>query len=192
MTPLRQPRRPPATAAKSPASLVRAVRPSGGRLFSSGRVPNRTGEHRTGGVLPWRSSVSLNGRGAESCLVRFGLGDTSQRPVRQFLSATPVSLRWPFRTVFSRRLPEGIVGHEIRRNHPVGPPCVPHRHVRRALSGIRRRGAVRTPSPLPVSPEGDHFPRTPMMKICVVSPPPAPVPPRRHACRCIRDGTGRL
>jgi hypothetical protein len=32
------------------------------------------------------------GRGAGSCLVRFGIGDTSQRPVQRFLPATSVSL----------------------------------------------------------------------------------------------------
>src|SRR3546814_13234779 len=54
----------------------------------------------------------------------------------------------------------------------------------------RDEGPVRNPSPLPVSPEGDHFPRTPMMETYVVSPPPAPIPPRQHACRCIRGRNG--
>jgi len=68
------------------------------------------------------------------------------------------------------------------------PPCVPHRHARRALSGFKRQGQT---LPLPVSPEGDHFPRTPDMRTSVLSPHPAPAPPRCHGWQCILGGTTR-
>ena len=41
----------------------------------------------------------------------------------------------------------------------------------------------------PPSPEGDHLLRTPDAEAHVLPPHPAPVPPRRNALRCIRDGT---
>ena len=40
------------------------------------------------------------------------------------------------------------------------------------------------------SPEGDHFPRTPMMRTYVVPSPPAPAPPSQDACWCIRGRNG--
>ena len=169
--------------------------------------PQAQKQHR---ILPWRSvEFSKFGRGAESCLVSLILCGTSQHPVRRLLPATSVSLQGSSRRCSSglpkhgrtdlpptlRRLRQTLVVTTdafVRRHHPRRPPCVPHRHARRALSGFKRRGPVRNPAPLPVSPEGDHFPRTPRMETYVVSPPPAPAPPRRHACRCIRERNGGL
>jgi len=80
---------------------------------------------------------------------------------------------------------------KIRRHHLRRPPCVPHRHARRAVRASEAGGRSLHHPASPVSPEGDHFPRTPMMRTYVVSPPPAPAPPRQHACRCIRGRNGK-
>ena len=39
-----------------------------------------------------------------------------------------------------------------------------------------------------MSPEGDHFPQTPLERTYVRPSPKAPTPPRRNALRCIRGG----
>ena len=72
------------------------------------------------------------------------------------------------------------------------PPCVPHRHIRRAVRASEAERPVRNLTASPVSSEGDHFPQTPKMEIYVLSPSTEPIPPRRHDCRCIRDGTGGI
>jgi hypothetical protein len=62
------------------------------------------------------------------------------------------------------------------------------------MCGTRTSGATPGPvlTPAPPSPEGDHFLQTPDVETCVVLPQQAPIPSRRNALRCIRDGTGRM
>ena len=147
------------------------------------------------------------GRGAESCLVSFKLSDTSQRPVRRFLSATPVSLPWPDRMVFvwlhaaradqltantlhRRRRTLRFHGRTEKSGETILPPTMCAAQARPARSfGHQKQVAGPEPSASPVSPEGDHFPRTPMVKVHVVPSPPAPAPPRQDASWCIRGGT---
>jgi hypothetical protein len=78
----------------------------------------------------------------------------------------------------------------VRRHQSRDPPVCRTGTPGALFRASRDEGPVRNPAPLPVSPEGDHFPRTPRMETYVVSPPPAPAPPRRHACRCIRERNG--
>ncbi len=74
-----------------------------------------------------------------------------------------------------------------RRLHPL----VPHRHIRRALAGTEMVGRSDTPPSPPLSPEGDHVPRTRAVRSCVLPSRPVPAPPRRNALRCIRERDGR-
>ena len=109
----------------------------------------------------WKRRRPVGGRGSDgalkaACHYCFVSG-TFRRPVRRFMPATPVSLPWPCgdgvrltRKCAGRNdLPPSIRSgrrrtdrHEVgrtgavRRNHPSRPPCVPHRHARRAWSGI--------------------------------------------------------
>jgi len=57
--------------------------------------------------------------------------------------------------------------------------------------GLQETRAGPNPSSLPVSPEGDHFPQAPKMRTSVLSPNPAPAPPRCHGWQRIRGRGGR-
>jgi hypothetical protein len=60
-------------------------------------------------------------------------------------------------------------------------PCVPHRHVR-GSTRRRIRAIAAVPGGRPFSADSVHEVLRPTLT-------PAPVPPRRNALRCIRDGT---
>ena len=138
--------------------------------------PQAQKQHR---ILPWRSvEFSKFGRGAESCLLSLVLCGTSQRPVRRLLPATSVSLQGSSRRCSSglpkhgrTDLPPTLTApspnarrddrHTVRRHHPRRPPCVPHRHARRALSGFKRRGSGPKPRASPRVAGGRPFSANP-------------------------------
>ena len=101
--------------------------------------------------------------------------------------------------VFDRRFP-GFRGSSPRHlvglegpatSSPSTPLCAAQARPARTFGHQKQVGGP-DPSASPVSPEGDHFPRTPMVKVHVVPSPPAPAPPRQDASWCIRGGTGEV
>jgi hypothetical protein len=142
-------------------------------------------------VIPWRSpDFRLNGRGAGSCLVSLKISDTFQRPVRRFLSATSVPLPWFFRTAFMPPVfPKVSRTVKARQNHPVEPPCVPHRHARRPVRASRNDGSVRTRQNSPCRRRETIF-REPGMGD-LASAPHTPRRSRLAATPCSVSVTGR-
>ncbi len=147
-----------------------------------GRAPLARGR-RADRLPPWRScEFSKFGRGAESCLVSLVLCGTSQRPVRRLLPATSVPLQGSSRRCSSglpkhgrTDLPPTLTApspnarrddrHTVRRHHPRRPPCVPHRHARRALSGFKRRGSGPKPRASPRVAGGRPFSASPVHEV---------------------------
>ncbi|CDZ55923.1 Hypothetical protein NGAL_HAMBI2566_04690 [Neorhizobium galegae bv. orientalis] len=102
--------------------------------------------------------------------------------LRRFLRCPRVILGFNPRTRVGRTLKNPAT--------PSGqPPCVPHRHVRRALSGFKRRRLGPLPSSLPVVAGGRPFSANPNAKVLRLaldvragpaSPARLPVYPRRN------------
>jgi hypothetical protein len=113
---------------------------------------------------------------------------------------SPVSGRaWPF-DIRTARLGDTTEG--VATSRPVSVPaddadasassaplCAAQAHPARR-SEHETAGLVRRPAVSPVSPEGDHFPQTPVAKAHVLPAPQAPTPPRCHAWQCIRGRDG--
>ena len=163
-----------------------------------------------GRFLPWRSvTFSKLGRGAGSCLVSLVYMAPFSAPFGGFcprLGSLCKGLRGGVRLAF-RSTGGPIYRQHLRRlrrtlvettDTPSGdtilvdPPVCRTGTPGALLRASRDEGPVRNPAPLPVSPEGDHFPRARCMRFCVCPSCPAPAPPRRHACRCIRERNGGI
>lgn len=129
----------------------------------------RSPSRRRFGLAVWRIGVFRPfgpriGRGAGSCRVDDDKNDTFRRPVRRFL---PAGASLPP----SRRALRRVLG---RRSMP--------RRQTRTVRAHRLRDAP--------APRGEVVLRTVTWEAHVVPLTPQPAPPRRHACRCIRERNG--
>lgn len=121
------------------------------------------------------------------------------------MPATSVSLRMQGRTVpvwLSKARPNRFIGNTLKtfagrpttidgwrhpaNRHDPAPMCAAQARPAPVFGHRKLRVEIRFAAASPVSPEGDHFPRTPDAGTYVFSQHPAPAPSRRHACRCIR------
>ena len=81
----------------------------------------------------------------------------------------------------------GLHAHDVLPFSIAGSPEVPDHHLRLVSECL----LCLTGTPEPFSaPRRTIFCTGPMVELCVSSPPPAPVPPRRIAMRCSRCETG--